>query len=85
MEETGVLEMELVDHVFSTKFRHHKEDILDMMEQFGLIVKFAKSPGNEIYFVPCQLQTPPDDLCKIEPLPSELCPLDLRFSGSFVP
>ena len=85
MEETGVLEMELVDHVFSTKFRHHKEDILDMMEQFGLIVKFTKSPGNEIYFVPCQLQTPPDDLCKIEPLLSELCPLYLRFSGSFVP
>ena len=85
MEETGVLEMELVDHVFSTEFGHHKEDILDMMEQFGLIVKFTKSPGNEIYFVPCQLQTPPDDLCKIVPLPSELCPLYLLFSGNFVP
>ena len=85
MEETGVLEMELVDHVFSTEFGHHKEDILDMMEQFGLIVKFTKSPGNEIYFVPCQLQTPPDDLCKIGPLPSELCPLYLLFSGNFVP
>ena len=85
MEKTGVLEMELVDHVLSPEFFKHKEDILDMMEQFGLIVKFIVSPGKEKYFVPCQLQTAPDDLCKIEPLPSELCPLYLCFPGSFVP
>ena len=85
MERTGVLDMELVNHVFCSEFHQHKDDILDMMEQFGLIVKFTKSPGKDIYLVPCQLRTPPDDLGKVEPLPSDPCTLYLRFLGSFVP
>lgn len=85
MEKTGVLDMELVNHVFCNEFHQHKDDILDMMEQFGLIVKFTKSPGKDIYLVPCQLRTPPDDLGKVEPLPSDPCTLYLRFLGSFVP
>ena len=88
METTGVLDMELVDHVFSKCCQQQgliKEDILNMMEQFGLIVKFATSPTNEMYFVPCQLKTPPDALCEMEPSPSHLCPLYLNFLGGFVP
>ena len=79
--------MELVDHVFS-KYRQQgliKEDILNMMDQFGLIAKFITSPTNEMYFVPCQLKTPPDALCDMEPSPSDPCPLYLHFLGGFVP
>ena len=79
--------MELVDHVFA-KFCQQgliKDDILNMMERFGLIVKFAISPTNEKYFVPCQLKTPPEPLCKMKPSPSDPCPLYLHFLGGFVP
>ena len=36
LETSGVLKMELVDHVFSPLIKQgvNKEDILDMMEQF---------------------------------------------------
>ena len=86
MDESGLLCMELVDHVFS-KFRLQdltKEDILNMMEQFGLIAKFT-SPVREMYFVPCQLKTPPDAICEMEPSPSDPCPVYLYFPGGFVP
>ena len=66
METTGALKMELVDYVFS-KFCEEdrvKEDILNMMEQFGLIVMFAPSPKEKMYFVPCQLKTPPGRICQ---------------------
>ena len=87
METTGVLSMELVDHVFS-KFCQEglvKQDILNMMEQFGLITKFATSPTDVQYFVPSQLKTPPESLCKMEPSPSDPCSLHVRFPGGFVP
>ena len=80
--------MELVDHVFSKCCQQQgliKEDILNMMEQFGLIVKFITSPTNERYFVPCQLKTPPKTHCEMEPSPSDPCPLYLHFLGGFVP
>ena len=79
--------MELVDHVFS-KFCQEgiiKQDILDMMEQFGLIAKFATSPTVVQYFVPAQLKTPPGPLCEMEPSPSDPCPMYVRFLGGFVP
>ena len=87
METTGALHMELVDHVFSKYCQQGliKEDILNMMEQFGLIAKYTTSPTNEMYFVPCQLKTPPDALCEMEPSPSDPCPLYLHFLGGFVP
>ena len=46
MEKTGVLNMELVEHVFSEFCQQGvvKEDILEMMMKFGLIVQFALSP-----------------------------------------
>ena len=87
METTGALHMELVDHVFSKYCQQGliKEDILNLMEQFGLIAKSITSPTNEIYFVPCQLKTPPEALCVMEPSPSDPCPLYLHFLGGFVP
>ena len=87
METTGALHMELVDHVFSKYYQQGliKEDILNMMDQFGLIVKYITSPTNEMYFVPCQLRTPPEALCKIKLLKSDPCPLYLHFLGNFVP
>ena len=86
METTGVLSMELVDHVFFEYDKHGlvKEDILDMMEQFGLIVKF-NSPTNKTYFVPCQLKTPPKPICEMEPSPLDPSPLYLHFPAGFVP
>ena len=43
-----------------------KEDILNMMEQLGLIVKFESSLGVR-YYVPSQLSLPSDRLCRKEP------------------
>ena len=79
--------MKLVDHVFS-KFIHQglvKEDILDMMEQFGLIAKFSASPTDVKYFVPAQLKSPPEELAKMETSPTDPCPLYLHFVNGFVP
>ena len=87
METTGALSMELVDYVFS-KFCQQgliKDDILDMMEQFGLIAKFSISPNDVKYFVPSQLKTPPGHLCKIEPSSTDPCQLYLHFLEGFVP
>ena len=81
MEKTGVLNMELVDHVFSEFCQQGviKEDILEMMMKFGLIVQFAVSPTEEKYFVPCQLRSPSDNLYIEEPSPGDPCPLYLDF------
>ena len=79
--------MEHVDHVFSSFIEQGiiKEDILDMMEQFGLIAKFSASPTDEKYFVPAQLKSPPFELCKMKPSPTDPCPLYLLFVHGFVP
>ena len=87
MEKTGILRMELVDYVFS-KFCQQgliKEDILNMMEQFGLIAKFVASPTDVKYFVPAQLSSKPGRLLQTEPSPSDPCPLYLSFPAGFVP
>ena len=87
LETSGVLMMELVDHIFSplTQQGVKKEDILDMMEQFGLIAKYSPSPADVNYFVPCQLRYSPDELCKMEPSSTDPCPLYLHFQEGFVP
>ena len=79
--------MEHVDHVFSSFIGQGiiKEDILDMMEWFGLITKFSVSPADVKYFVPAQLKSSPEDLCKMKPSPSDPCPLYLHFVHGFVP
>ena len=87
LETSGVLKMELVDHVFSPLIQQGviKEDILDMMEQFGLIAKYSPSPADVNYFVPCQLRSSPEELCKMEPSSTDPCPLYLHFQEGFVP
>jgi len=56
-----------------------------MMEQFGLIVKFESSLSGVQHFVPSQLRSPSEDLCKMEPSPSDPCPLYIHFPSGFVP
>ena len=87
LETSGVLTMELVDHVFSPLIEQGviKEDILDMMEQFCLIAKYSPSPADVYYFVPCQLRSSPEELCKMEPSSTDPCPLYLHFQEGFVP
>lgn len=87
LEETGILSVELVDHVFS-KFCQQgvvKKDILDMMEKFGLIVKFAAPERDVRYLVPVQLRAPPGRLSKMEPSGSDPCPLYINFPEGFIP
>ncbi|KAJ7369936.1 hypothetical protein OS493_035283 [Desmophyllum pertusum] len=56
-----------------------------MMERFGLIAKFSPSPADVKYFVPAQLTSSPDGICKMEPSPTDPCPLYLHFVHGFVP
>ena len=79
--------MELVDHVFSKFIQQGvvKDDILNMMEQFGLIAKFSSTATGVKYFVPAQLKSSPEDLLKLEPSASDPCPLYLQFENGFVP
>ena len=87
VETTGVLSMELVDYVVLrfTQQSLVKEDILHMMERFGLIAKFSASPSDLKYFVPAQLKSPPEDLAKMEPSSTDPCQLYLHFVDGFVP
>ena len=87
LEKNGVLNMELVDHVFSKLLLQGvvKDDILHMMERFGLVAKFSPSSSDVKYFVPAQLKASPDDLSAVQPSPSDPCPLYVHFVVGFVP
>ena len=87
LRESGVLSMELVEHVFSKFLLKDfvRDDILDLMEQFGLIAKFSPPKTDERYFVPSQLKVPPDSLCAMVPSRSDPCPLYVFFVAGFVP
>ena len=79
--------MELVDLVFS-KFLLKgvaRKDILDLMEQFGLIGKFSSSKTGEKYFVPSQLKASPNSLCSMAPTRLDPCPLFVYFVSGSVP
>ena len=79
--------MELVDLVFSNFLLKGvaRKDILDLMEQFGLIAKFSSSKTGEKYFVPCQLKASPDSLCSMAPSRLDPCPLYVYFVSGSVP
>ena len=83
--------MTLVDHVFADIIQKglSKEDILDMMELYGLIAKFSFLPtaseDERTYFVPAQLRSSPAGLCEIKTSNSDPCPLYLHFLDGFVP
>ena len=86
LQKTGILRMELADYVFSKYCQHPvRDDILNLMEQFGLIAKFASSPTDVEYFVPAQLSSPPEGHSTVEPSPFDPCPLYLQFPAGFVP
>ncbi|XP_022810285.1 uncharacterized protein LOC111347291 [Stylophora pistillata] len=87
LEGSGILSMEYIDYVFSSFIEQGiiKEDILDMMEQFGLVAKFSVSPTDVKYFVPAQLKSSPDKLCKMKPSSADPCPLYLLFVHGSVP
>ena len=91
LEENGILRMALVDHVFTDFIQNglSKQDVLDMMELYGLIGKFSclssKDGQVQEYFVPAQLRSSPSGLCKIRPSDSDPCPLYIHFPDGFVP
>ncbi|XP_067041649.1 uncharacterized protein [Acropora muricata] len=91
LEVNGILRMALVDHVFSkfSKKGLRKQDILDMMELYGLIAKFSnatdENQDEQSYFVPTQLRSSPSALCEIKPSECDPCPLVLHFRDGFVP
>ena len=91
LEVNGILREAPVDHVFS-KFIDKglcKQDILDMMEQHGLIAKFSiatdENQDEQKYFVPTQLRSSPSELYEIKPSECDPCPLVLHFLDGFVP
>ena len=92
LEQSGILRMALVDHIFSEFIQKglSKQDILDMMEVYGLVIKFfcwsAESEQEQTkYFVPSQLRSSPSGLCELKPSESDPCPLYLHFRDGFVP
>jgi len=91
LEEKGILRMDLVDHVFADFIQKglSKEDILNMMELYGLIAKFSFLPTDgehqQEYFVPSLLRSPPSGLYEMKPSNCDPCPLYLHFPDGFVP
>ena len=92
LEQSGILRMALIDHIFAEFIQKglSKQDILDMMEVYGLITKLSCSSaesGQEQteFFVPSQLRSSPSGLCELKPSESDPCPLYLHFLDGFVP
>ena len=91
LKEKGILRKDLVDHVFTDFIQKNlsKEDILKMMEDYGLIAKFSFPPADgdhqQEYFVPSLLKSPPSGLYEIKPSDGDPCPLFLHFLDGFVP
>ena len=83
--------MDLVDHVFADFIQKglSKQDILNMMELYGLIAKFsfisADGQHQQQYFVPAQLRSLPLGLYQIKPSNCDPCALYLHFLDGFVP
>lgn len=100
LQDTGVLHMQLVNRVFENHDngfdgRSLQQDVLDMMEKYGLLAKFHVHPeSNESsdvlsselkYFVPAQLRVSPGNLWDLTPQDTDPCPLEFRFCDGFVP
>ena len=91
LEDSGILRMDLVDHVFADFIQKglRKQDILNMMELYGLLAKFSLLPADgkhqQTYFVPAQLRSPPSSLYEVNPSNCDPCPLYLHFLDGFVP
>ncbi|XP_068699861.1 uncharacterized protein [Montipora foliosa] len=93
LQDTGILNPGLLDHVFSDFIEKglRKQDILEMMELYGLIAKFSsgmstsENEEEQTYFVPTQLTLSPSELCEIKPSERDPCPLFVHFLDGFVP
>ncbi|XP_068689636.1 uncharacterized protein [Montipora foliosa] len=93
LQDTGILRTALVDYVFADFIEKglQKQDILEMMELYGLIAKFSSGMStseNEeepLYFVPTQLTSSSSELCEIKPSERDPCPLFVDFLDGFVP
>ena len=93
LEESGLLDIQLVDHVFSSFLQsgQSKDDILSMMEMYGLIAKFTSGTSetgeqaDTKYFVPAQLCSTPQTLLDLQPSKSDPCPLYIHFLHGFLP
>ena len=81
--------MELIDHMFDEHIKRglNKEDILSLMEHYGLIAKFSPDSKSKEprYFVPAQLTSPPAKLCEKKPSDCDPCLLYVNFTEGFVP
>lgn len=78
--------MELIDHAFDEHIKRglDKEDILSLMEHYGLIAKFSPTEKRR-YFVPAQLTSTPAELCDKMPSDCDPCSLYVNFNEGFVP
>ena len=89
LEEHGILRIKLIDHIFDEHIKRglEKEDILNLMELYGLIAKFSPDSKTKEtrYFVPAQLISSPAKLCEKKPSSNDPCSLYLNFPDGFVP
>lgn len=81
--------MDLINHVFKAYIQEglDKNDILDLMERYGLIAKFSpdSKTAEPRYFVPAQLTSTPADLCEKKPSDCDPCLLYVNFTEGFAP
>jgi len=90
LEQTGLLSMHLVDHVFNEFLcdGQSQSDILSMMEMYGLIARFTPestdkdSPAVK-YFVPAQLCSCPE--IDLDTSFTGICSLYIYFPDGFLP
>ena len=87
LEDTGILSKDLTERVFKQFCLQDavKQDILELMEHFGLIAEISTSPTNVMYFVPAQVKAKDEPLRSLEPSCSDPTPLYIDFHTGFVP
>ncbi|EDO26186.1 predicted protein [Nematostella vectensis] len=92
LEKTGTLHQSLIDHVFGEIVpgdSQAQQDLLSMMERYGLIARLNAPDENSQqsvqYFVPAQLTSSPESLTKACPKDGDPCPLLIHFPDGFVP
>lgn len=90
LEQTGLLSMRLVDHVFAEFLcdGQSQSDILCMMEMYGLIARFTPEGTDKDsvavkYFVPAQLCSCPE--IELDTSFTGICSLYIYFPDGFLP
>ncbi|XP_022787935.1 uncharacterized protein LOC111327889 isoform X1 [Stylophora pistillata] len=101
LEETGVLQKELIDKVFEDleegRYKSLQQSVLEMMEKYSFVAKFQHQiepdqqqniscEGKIVkYFVPAQLRLSDSALQKLVPQEGDPCALIYKFCDGFVP